>query len=353
MNSIIALIITLFLLLVNAFFVAAEFALISSRRDRLENLIEAGQTRAKKVYYATEHLSAMLAGAQLGVTIASLILGKVSEPTIAHLIEEPALHFGLPEELIHSLGFIIALGIVTVLHIILGEMVPKNIALVGPERVAMVVIPIHMHFVQVVRPIIWVMNHLAALTLKLFGIEQKDELDTNIDQDQLATMISASLSEGLLDAEETLRLTNALSTETRRVTEVMIPIDKVRTLAFSPTGPTLGEIVDLVEETGYSRFPVTSSAGDAFIGYLHVKDVLDRLIAADGSRDERISHQILRPLTNLDASEMLDDALRAMRRKSVHIAQVRDNGTVVGIVAMEDLIEEYVGTVNDWTHETN
>ncbi|MDO4911179.1 MAG: hemolysin family protein [Corynebacterium sp.] len=350
MHSITALILTVVLLLINAFFVAAEFALISSRRDRLESLIEAGNQRAKKVHYATEHLSDMLAGAQLGITIASLILGKVSEPTIAHLIEEPAHALGVPDELLHPIGFVMALSIVTVLHIILGEMVPKNIALAGPERVAMVVVPTHMHFVTLVRPLIWVMNHCAGLTLKLFGIEQKDELDTNIDQDQLATMISASRLEGLLDAEETSRLTNALRSETRKVTEVMIPTDKLRTLALSPSGPTLGELADLVDETGYSRFPVTSSAGDAFIGYIHVKDVLDRLIAPDSRREERIDPRILRPLTNLDASEMLDDALRAMRRKSVHIAQVRNNGTVVGIVALEDLIEEYVGTVNDWTH---
>lgn len=351
MASVWALILTVFLLLINAFFVAAEFSLISSRRDKLTALIDQGKTRAKKVYYATEHLSDMLAGAQLGITIASLILGKVSEPTIAHLIETPAEMLGLPSELIHTFGFIIALGIVTFLHIILGEMVPKNIALAGPERVAMIVVPLHMQFVKIVRPLIWCMNHLAGWTLALFKIEQKDELDNNIDQEQLANMIAASRSEGLLDAEETQRLNKALRSEKRKVTEVMIPIDKVRTLMFSSAEPTLGDVVKAVEETGFSRFPVRSTEGDAFIGYIHIKDVLDRLLANDGHSDEHIPHEILRRLTNLDADEMLDDALRSMRAKNVHIAQVRQLGTVVGIVAMEDLIEEYVGTVIDWTHE--
>lgn len=150
-----AVMLTVVLLGVNAFFVGAEFSLISSRRDRLDALIAQGKARARKVLYASEHLSMMLAGAQFGITIASLLLGKVGEPAIAHLIEGPFHALGLPDALLHPISFAIALGIVTFLHILLGEMVPKNIALAGPESVAMMLVPTHTVFVKVPDRLSW------------------------------------------------------------------------------------------------------------------------------------------------------------------------------------------------------
>ena len=164
MNALPAILFAAVLLAINAFFVSAEFALISSRRDRLDALIAQGKTRARTVLYATEHLSMMLAGAQLGITIASLLLGKVGEPAIALMIETPFHAAGMPDNLLHPVSFAIALALVTVLHIILGEMVPKNIALAGPESVAMLLVPMHMWFVRITRPLIVLMNWMARVT---------------------------------------------------------------------------------------------------------------------------------------------------------------------------------------------
>lgn len=336
------------LLAANAFFVAAEFALISSRRDRIENLIAQGRRGAKRVLHATEHLSILLATCQLGITIASLILGKVAEPAIAHFIEEPFQALGLSEHLLHPVSFVIALGLITFLHILFGEMVPKNIALTGPETLAIWLSPVLIFVMRISRPVVVGLNGIARVTLRLFGIEQKDELDTTVTQSELDSMISESRSEGLLDAEETIRLRKALRSESRSLTEVLIPTDKVRTLDFGERGPKLSDVEKAVAETGFSRFPVTGKDG-SYVGYVHVKDVLDRF--EEVIPDQRIHRSEIRPLSIVDASGSLEEALHAMHRKSAHMAQVRDRGQLIGVITLEDLIEEYLGTFSDWTHE--
>lgn len=336
------------LLLANAFFVASEFCLISSRRDRIESLIAQGKPAAKKVLHATEHLSIMLAGSQFGITICSLVLGKVAEPAVAHFIEEPFLALGLPEGLLHPISFAVALAVITFLHILFGEMVPKNIAIAGPERLAMWLAPAIIGWVKLTRPFIEFLNWLARVTLHAVGIEQKDELNSTVDQEQLATMLAESRAEGYLDAEEHARLNKALRTENRSLGEVVIPLEKVRTLDFGASGPTLGELEELVVETGFSRFPVTGRDG-SFLGYVHVKDVLDRM--TDGDPSETIPRERLRTLITVDADQPLDEALHTLHVRNAHMAQVRKLGRLTGVVTLEDLIEEYVGTVSDWTHE--
>lgn len=335
------------LLLANAYFVAAEFALISSRRDRIEGLIAQGRRGAQRVLYAVEHLSILLAACQFGITICSLILGKVAEPAIAHFIEEPFSKIGLPEHLLHPVSFVIALALITFLHILFGEMVPKNIALAGPETLALWLTPLLLIFMHLTRPCIAVMNGVARITLRVFGVEQKDELDATVDQQQLASMISESRSEGYLDAEEHTRLANALRVEDRSSREVLIPLEKVRTLDFGKRGPLLSELEQAVADTGFSRFPVTGKDG-AFVGYVHIKDVLDRFEEPDP--DTRIHRGEIRPLTIVPAGGTLDEALQMMHKKSAHMAQVRDRGELLGVITLEDLIEEYVGTFSDWTH---
>lgn len=357
MNALPAILFAVVLLAINAFFVSAEFALISSRRDRLDALIAQGKTRARTVLYATEHLSMMLAGAQLGITIASLLLGKVGEPAIALMIEAPFHAAGMPDNLLHPVSFAIALALVTVLHIILGEMVPKNIALAGPESVAMLLVPTHMWFVRITRPLIVLMNWMARVTLRMFGIEQKEELDSTVDRQQLATMIRESRSEGLLDAEEHARLNKALGTESRLMKEVLIPRGQVHTLTLTRDGIAVDELEQAVSSTGFSRFPVIGVGGE-YAGYIHVKDVLDDLVNHSDASSEAstitpvfLPRSSLRRLISVDGSTTLDAAMRLMRRRSAHMAEVRERGQLLGIVTLEDLIEEYVGTVRDWTHE--
>ena len=367
---------TFFLLLVNAFFVGAEFSLIAARRDRLEALLAQGKKRARTVINASEHLSMMLAAAQLGITIASLLLGKVSEPALAHLLEAPFHAMGIPESLLHPLSFAIALMLVSVLHIMLGEMVPKNIALAGPETMAMLLIPVHMVFYRLTKPLLLLFNWMARHTLKLFDIEQRDELDTTVDSTELASMIAESRQEGLLDSEEHVRLRRTLASATRTIEEVLIPHEQIRRL---PTAPTVGDLETAVTETGFSRFPVAAANNEPneYRGYVHVKDVLDRVMDPASGPETAIPDDEIRPMIEIPIDATLDEGLRIMRRYSAHMAvavrarmpkpHLRANAPAsiapktgafsgaeqIGIVALEDLIEEQVGVVRDWTHEVS
>ena len=342
---------TVLLLAFNAFFVGAEFALIAARRDRLEALIAQGKKRAKTVLGATEHLSMMLAAAQLGITICSLLLGKVSEPAIAHLLEEPFAAVGVPESLLHPISFAIALLFISILHILLGEMVPKNIALAGPETMAMWLTPAHLAFYKLTKPLLLFFNWVARHTLAWFGIIQKDELDSTVNTDELASMIAESRQEGLLDDEEHSRLNRALSSENRSIREVLIVPSKIRTV---PTSPTVGDLEVAVTETGFSRFPVAGAGADGgYRGYVHVKDVLDRVLDPASGPETAIPDEEIRELIAVDADGAIDRTMREMRRRSAHMAMAVQGGAAVGIVTLEDLIEEHIGVVRDWTHETN
>ena len=347
MSDIWAIVLAVFLLALNGYFVAVEFALISSRKDRLDSLIAAGNKRAERVQYAAEHLSIMLAGAQFGITIASLLLGKVGEPAIAHLIEAPFEALGMPPELLHPVGFTISLLLVTMLHIILGEMVPKNIALAGPETVATFVVPLHLLFVKVTNPIMQLLNWIARQTLKLLGVEQKDELDSTVSPSELASMIQDSRSEGLIAPEEATRLNKALGSSRRTLDEVLIPLADVHCILQEGPRMQVATVEKAVQETGYSRFPVTDKNGK-WIGYVHVKDVLDNLVEPNGQLDTTD----IRPLLRVKSGSSFDVAMRNMRRTSSHIAAVEGtNGQIIGMITLEDIIEELVGTVRDWTHD--
>lgn len=271
MDVLSAVLLALLLIGANAFFVGAEFALISARRDRLEALAEQGKATAVTVIRAGEQLPAMLTGAQLGVTVSSILLGRVGEPAVVKLLQLSFGLSGVPPALLHTLS----LAIVVALHVLLGEMVPKNIALAGPERTAMLLVPPYLVYVRLARPFIAFYNNCANAILRLVGVQPKDELDIAVSTAELSEMIAESLSEGLLDHEEHTRLTRALRIRTRLVADVAVPLVNIRAVQVSAvgSGPTIGGVEQALAQTGYSRFPVVDRGG-RFIGYLHIKDVL-------------------------------------------------------------------------------
>ncbi|WP_433664949.1 hemolysin family protein [Nocardia sp. CA-128927] len=350
MGDLFAVLLTVVLLASNAFFVAAEFALISARRDRLEALAAQGKRNADIVIRAGENLSMMLAAAQLGITICSILLGRVGEPAVAHLLEGPFDFLGMPDQLLHPISFAIALAIVVVLHILFGEMIPKNIALAGPERSALLLVPVHLMWLRLARPLIACYNLAANLTLRLLRIEPKDELQATVSSVELAEMIGESRSEGLLDEEEHRRLTQALGTSDRVVADVMVALETTRTVPLRGNGTTLGDIETAVAETGFSRYPVQASDG-SLVGYLHVKDVLDKVADESAGPGTPIPRTDIRPLPTVSMHTPLYEALARLRRTNSHLGRVVDTrGNTTGIVALEDLVEEFVGTVRDGTH---
>jgi CBS domain containing-hemolysin-like protein len=348
MGDFFGVLLTVALLAANAFFVGAEFALISARRDRLEALAEQGKRRAATVIRAGQNLSVMLAGAQLGITICSILLGRVGEPAVAHLLEKPFDLFGVPDALLHTVSFVIAITVVVVLHVLLGEMVPKNIAIAGPESAAMLLVPPYLAWVRLARPVIAVYDWCAHMTLRAMGIRAKPELENTVSTVELSEMIAESLSEGLLDPEEHNRLSRALQIRTRAVADVAIPLSEVHAVpaAADDTGPTVEAIQQALRDSGYSRFPVTGSGG-RYIGYIHIKDVLNLVNDADAVVDL----SMVRPLPQVPASSPLPDALSRLRRSNSHLALVTaDDGSVTAMVALEDLVEDLVGAMRHRTH---
>ncbi|MTD56778.1 hemolysin family protein [Amycolatopsis pithecellobii] len=344
MNDWLAIVLVVVLLLANAFFVGAEFTLISSRRDRLEALLEQGKTRARIVINASRRVSLMLAGAQLGITICSLLLGRLGEPAVAHRLGGFFAVLHIPEVLLHPISFAIALAFITIMHVLVGEMVPKNLAIADPERLALWLVPVHVAWVKLARPFIWLLNFFANSLLRVVKVEPKDELETAYTSAELAELLSESRREGLLEQSEHERLSQTLSSVAKSVADVLVPLDKLTVL--SPE-PTVGDVEEAVSATGFSRYPLCSADGN-LTGYLHVKDVLDQI--GDLPRTA-IPASKIRALTDLPVGARVDKALSAMRKDGTHLARALDeHGRAVGVVALEDLVEEYVGRVRDGTH---
>lgn len=337
-----ALFITVLLLLGNAFFVGAEFAVITARRDRLETLADEGNARARMAVRAGHELPLLIAGAQLGVTVCSLGLGALAEPAISDLLEKP---FGaMSGAVVHVLAFIIALCIVTMLHTLLGEMVPKNLALAGPERAATWLVPVHYAFCRFTRPLLQLFTAMANGVLHLLRVTPKGELENAYTTDELASLIEESRDEGLLAGAESRRLEQTLSSTAHTVADVLVPLARLTSL---PAAPTVGDVADAVAATGFSRFPLAAEDG-RLVGYLHVKDVLDLL---DGDPGDPVPRSRVRGLPEVPTDARLDEALTALRRSNSHLARaVQADGAVIGVVALEDVVEEYVGTVRDATH---
>ncbi len=339
-----ALLVAIGLLGFNAFFVGAEFALISARRSQIEPRAEEGSRVARTTLKAMENVSLVMAGAQLGITVCSLGLGAVGEPAVAHLMEPVFAALGVPDGLVHPVSFVIALLIVVYLHVVLGEMVPKNIAIAGPERSALVLGPPMMAIVTVLRPVIVLLNAFANLTLRMVRIEPREEVASAFTREEVAALVEESRGEGLLAEEEYGRLTGALGFTENTVLSVLMPMDTLETV---PRGATHAEVEELCASTGYSRFPVAGSGGE-LIGYLHIKDILQ---TDEERREEPIDHKWIRPFASVRSGDLLHEALETLQRRGAHIAKVvEDDGTVLGLATLEDVLEELVGEIRDAAH---
>ncbi|GAB2457205.1 hemolysin family protein [Jatrophihabitans fulvus] len=322
------------LLLGNAFFVGAEFASVSVRRAQIEPLAEAGSRRARRVLDALGRVSMLLAGAQLGITLCSLGLGAVAEPAVAVIFEDLLHLVHVPTGFSHPIAFAVALALVVLLHMVLGEMVPKNIALASSERAAIVLVPALDTFVRSTRAVIGSLNALANGVLALFGIHAQDELKSAYTPEELADILAESRSEGYLDAGEHQRLTRALSFGERTARDVVIPLDDVVTVAADVTPPQLQHVA---ADTGFSRFPLRD--GDRLIGFVHVKDAL----VGGGADDAPLAPRFLRRMPQVDVTTPLPDVLTALRRARSHMGTVVADGRSIGVVALEDVVEQVVG----------
>lgn len=322
-------------LVVNAFFVGAEFALISVRRSQIDPLAQEGDRRAKAVLWGLEHVSALLAAAQLGITLCTLVLGVVAEPAIAHLLE-PVFHaVGVPTSAGHAVSFVIALALATYLHMLLGEMVPKNIALAEPVRSALFLGPPLVALSRALRPVIFAVNTFANALLKLLGVEARDEVAATFTDTELAEIVKDASEAGLIDDRAQERLHDALELGSRPVRDVVVPLERV---VYARVGVTPEQLERLSAESGFSRFPVVD-VGRRIVGYLHVKDALDAT-----ARDAPFRLRDMRSIARVREGTPLDDVLTAMRGSRTHLAAVLgEDGRLAGLVTMEDVLRELFG----------
>jgi CBS domain containing-hemolysin-like protein len=331
------------LLALNAFFVAAEFAVISARRSQVEPKAEEGSRPAATALWAMEHATLMLATCQLGITVCSLIILNVAEPSIHHLLEIPFENVGLSEHGVTVASFAFALGIVTFLHVIFGEMVPKNIAFSIPDRAVMVLAVPLVAISRVVKPIIWLLNGVANASLRAVGVEPKDEATSTYTLDEIATIVEQSTEEGLLE-DESGTVSATFEFSGKYVGDVEVPIG---TLVILPRQTTPADVQAAVEQYGFSRYIVADDGGTP-IGYIHVKDVMD--LAGTPAFRQPIPYENLRPLARVARSLEIEDALERLRRTGDHIAIVIDDqGRIAGALFLEDIIEVLVGEVYDST----
>jgi CBS domain containing-hemolysin-like protein len=279
----------------------------------------------------------MIAGAQLGITVCSLLLGAIAEPALAHLLETPFAAARVPEQLVHPVAFVLALGIVIFLHTVVGEMVPKNIALAGPERLVLWLGPPMWWFSQATKPVLVALKWMSSRLLRVLHVESADAVKTVYTADELASLVAESRTEGLLDADDHLRITGALTLTRRTAGSVQLPWSQVYTVTDDATPR---ELEQLATRTRRSRFPVVNRRTRAIVGFVHVKAALS---ASGEDRQRPIAPTAIRRLAVVDPETSLADLLLLMRRERSHLVLVREGARPSGVVTLDDVLSAVVG----------
>lgn len=338
-----AALVTVVLLLANAFFVGAEFAAMAARRSQLEPLADAGSKRAAVAVDALQHTGVLLATCQLGITICSVLLGAISEAALHHALHPVMEGIGVPHAFTDMASLVLAILIVVYLHVVVGEMVPKNIAIAGPERSAMLLVPPLMWVTKLAKPVIVAMDWVSKAFVRAMGVEPKDEVGSAFTAEEVQHIVTESHKEGLVEADRYGLVGAALEFSDKDARDVAVRLDELVTVEH---GATPDDIERLVARHGFSRYPMTDTAG-VLAGYLHLKDVL---YADTDERAEPVPRKRLRRMATVRPDDEVEDVLRTMQRTGTHVARVvGDSGTVVGVVFLEDVIEELVGEVTDST----
>lgn len=338
MSDLAALAVLVLLLVANAYFVAAEFAMVAARRDHVEPLAARGNGLARVAMRSIDDLSNSLATTQLGITACSLLIGAVGEPAIAHLLEKPMDAWGVPSGLQHPIALVIALLIVTFLHMVFGEMVPKNVSLAKPGPSALALGPSLRVVTLVVAPVVWLMNRTAnSFVRHVLRAEPTDDAGSTISVEQLRSVVRESGEAGVLDDDETALISGALEFQNRVAGDVATPMSDVVSLE---AGASVARIHEACTATGYSRFPIRGHGGE-FVGYVHVKDVLEGV-----DPDMAVPGSAIRPLGVIDRDVHLREVLEVMRRDATHLAAVRDPGTgaLEGITSIADVLRDVIGS---------
>ena len=340
LNPWVGLALGMFLVLLNGFFVAAEFALVKVRPTQLDPHVEAGNRRAKAARHMVAHLDAYLSATQLGITLASLALGWIGEPAFAWLLDPLVSRIpGASPALLHTISITTAFLVITILHIVLGELAPKSVAIRKPEPTSMwVALPL-IAFYKVTYPAIWVLNHAANAILKLFGVQPVSEEEAAHDEEELRLILASSQPDAISDQKRDI-LDNVFELSHRTARQIMVPRPDV---IYLSTNKAVDENLELARTSGHTRFPLAEDGDlDHVVGLIHIKDIF----RADPPPEKLMP--LRREIAFVPDTMRLDRLLRRMRSERSHLAAVIDEfGSVSGIVTMENVIEEIVGEIQD------
>ena len=337
------LLITLLLVLANAFFVAAEFAIVKVRASQIELLVQSGSRTAKMGQHLISHLDASLSTIQLGITLASLGLGWIGEPIVAKLIIEVMRLVGLEADpdLAHSIALPVAFILITFLLIVFGELAPKALAIQHSQSTTLAVAFPLWFFYLIFSPAIVALNWTANQVLRLFGIRPASEAEHSHSGEELRFLLEQGREGGTIEEEEHELIENVFEFGETSVREIMVPRTSIAAIEVTSSRSAL---VNLLVEGGYSRIPVYEDSLDNIIGVVHAKD----LITLMEHRDLIILRDLLRPAFFVPETKPIDDLLREFQRRKVHLAIVVDEfGSTAGLVTMEDVLEELVGEIQD------
>lgn len=337
------LIATVLIVAINGFFVAAEFALVGVRRSRIETLAEGGDRRAKRLLGILDNLNAYLSASQLGITLASLALAILGEPTIASLLEPPLHSFHIPEFWQHLIAFVIAYSLLTSLHIVFGEQAPKLVGLERAEKVAMwSALPMEIFYKMFSWPI-RALDWASARVVRPFGMHASSAHASIYTEEEIRQLINASHKGGHLENEEQQLINRVFDFSEAEVREAMIPRTAVAAL---PVTATLAEVEEYFCETGYSRLPVYREQLDNIVGVLFMKDIMPCLKTS--GRTEFDMETMVHPPMFVPATARLGSVLAQMQSARTHLAfAIDEHGGIEGILTLEDLLEEIVGEIND------
>ncbi|MBR3662182.1 MAG: HlyC/CorC family transporter [Alphaproteobacteria bacterium] len=341
-SYVINLLLVLFLVFCNAFFVISEFSVVKIRRTKLEELAHSGSRRARIALEINEHLNTYLSATQLGITLASLGLGWLGEPAVSRLLEDICGNFfEINDVLLHSVSFGIAFTFITLLHVVLGELVPKSMAIQDTERYALLVaVPLYT-FNKVCTPIIWCFDHVSLWILKCMKIQQADENEDAHSEEEIKLIIDASQKGGVIDDTESEIIQNAITFSEILAHEIMIPRQDMNCIYQDDT---FEDIMAFVKANKHTRFPLCGEDKDQIIGMVHIRDILENANSPHKDILKRIARKILFVPENMSISEVLHE----MMRKRIHLAIVVDEyGGTAGLLTMEDIFEELVGEIRD------
>lgn len=345
-SDVVKLLLALFLVLLNGFFVAAEFSIVKVRYSQIQLKAAEGNSIAKQAEHIIKHLDAYLSATQLGITLASLALGWVGESAMHHVVEKVFFYFNFPieEATITTISLVISFLIITIMHIVFGELIPKSIAIRKSEATAMAISMPLRGFYTVFKPFIWLMNSMSNSFLRLVKIHPASEHEIH-STEELQLLVKQSADSGEIEEENYEIIKNAFDFTDHSAKQIMVPRQNISSIDIEEP---IEEIINKIMDGGYSRLPVYKDSIDNVIGVLYAKEIIREYVRRKGELNHDDLRELMREAFFVVGSKKISDLLKVFQQKKQHLAVVIDEfGGTEGIITLEDILEELVGEIQD------